>query len=174
YNGACYKMLACDLTNIEKLESLLLKISINQSAPTLLLSEVVLTYINPSSADKLITWSCAFFSNAIFISYEQIYPHDEFGNFMCEHFKSIGSPLKCINKYPTLSSQVQRYCNLGYESSIACSMAHYYIHHIKDSEKFRIFKLEQFDEDDEWYLKCSHYFILNAFHGSCVHLEKVF
>jgi hypothetical protein len=28
---------------------------------------------------------------------------------MLEHFKKLGSPLKCIIKYPTLSSQIDRY-----------------------------------------------------------------
>ena len=52
------------------------------------------------------------FHNCILTAYEQINPFDGFGQVMCSHFKKLGSPLKCILKYPTDLDQINRYKNL--------------------------------------------------------------
>lgn len=31
--------------------------------------------------------------------------------FRCQHFKNIGTGLKSVNEYPTVSSQVERFCS---------------------------------------------------------------
>lgn len=49
------------------------------------------------------------FQNCVLAVYEQINPFDGFGQVMCSHFKKLGSPLKCILKYPTEADQKHRY-----------------------------------------------------------------
>ena len=81
----------------------------SETENTLLLSEVVLTYMAVNSCNSLIKWIAETFSNCALAVYEQINPFDGFGKVMLEHFRKLGSPLKCILKYPTLNSQTERY-----------------------------------------------------------------
>ncbi len=76
---------------------------------TFLLSEVVLTYMAVNSCNSVIKWITETFHNCILSVYEQINPFDPFGQVMCSHFKKLGSPLKCILKYPFEVEQIERY-----------------------------------------------------------------
>ena len=78
---------------------------------TYMLSEVVLTYMAVNSCNSVIKWITETFSNCILNVYEQINPFDGFGQVMCAHFKKLGSPLKCIAKYPYETNQIERYKN---------------------------------------------------------------
>ena len=69
-------------------------ISIDLSAPTMLLSEVVLPYMGPRVSNNLIKWAADTFTDSFFVSYEQLNPDDAFGHVMIRHFNSLGSPLK--------------------------------------------------------------------------------
>ena len=37
----------------------------------------------------------------------------------CDHFRKLGSPLRCIESYPSIRSQVERYCHLVSRGSAA-------------------------------------------------------
>ncbi len=76
---------------------------------TFLLSEVVLTYMAVNSCNSVIRWITETFQNCLLCVYEQINPFDSFGQIMCSHFKKLGSPLKCIQKYPYETDQIERY-----------------------------------------------------------------
>lgn len=76
---------------------------------TFLLSEVVLAYMAVNSCNGVINWVSETFQNAILTVYEQINPFDPFGQVMCSHFKKLGSPLKCIVRYPYENDQKERY-----------------------------------------------------------------
>ena len=89
-----------------------------------------------------------------------------------EHFKVLGSPLKAINIFPTLQSQMDRYLQAGYEAVDARDMNSAYLSLLGDSEQQRIEKLELFDEFPEWHLKCAHYTLVLASKGDCSHLHK--
>ena len=62
-----------------------------------------------TSCNSVIKWINEFFTNCALVIYEQINPHDGFGKVMCSHFKRLGSPLKCILKYPSEIDQINRY-----------------------------------------------------------------
>ena len=81
----------------------------NENEPTLLLSEVVLTYMAVNSGNSVLKWISEMFSNCVLAIYEQISPSDPFGQVMISHFKKLGSPLKCIAKYPTEVHQMKRH-----------------------------------------------------------------
>ena len=125
-----FMLIGIDMRNTNLLEVILKTINgFSELENTLLLSEVVLTYMAVNrfsilclntyinifkfilffSCNALIKWIAEIFKNCILAVYEQINPFDGFGQVMLEHFKKLGSPLKCIIKYPTLSSQIDRY-----------------------------------------------------------------
>jgi hypothetical protein len=67
------------------------------------------------------------------------------------------SPLLGITSYPTLSHQSQRYINLGYSKSQTSTLLEYY-HALPTEELSRVEGIEEFDEFEEWVIKCQHYF----------------
>ncbi|XP_046569910.1 LOW QUALITY PROTEIN: tRNA wybutosine-synthesizing protein 4-like [Haliotis rubra] len=158
-----YKMLGVDLTQLNTLEAALRLCQVDFDAPTLLLSEVVLTYMTRRCASAVVKWAAETFSDGAFLIYEQINPNDPFGLFMQKHYKVIGSPLKCINAFPTLQSQVDRFVSLGWNWCEAYDMNQFYKDLVGQKEKVYINSLEPFDEYEEMHLKCSHYFVLCAY-----------
>lgn len=45
---------------------------------------------------------------------------------------------------------------------------------VGEEEREELSTLEQFDEYEEWHLKCSHYILLCSFKGQCIALAKNF
>jgi tRNA wybutosine-synthesizing protein 4 len=159
-----YSAVSCDICDIEALRLCLEKAGVDFTAPTLLVAECVLTYIKATSVNALLAWCAISFSNAIFCTYEQIHPQDTFGRVMKRHFENIRSPLKNVDVYPTEESQRKRYLSAGWDFCKSCDMNTFFSW-LPEKEKQRIRGLEQFDEYEEWHLKCSHYMILCAFKG---------
>ncbi|RNA20898.1 tRNA wybutosine-synthesizing 4 [Brachionus plicatilis] len=103
-------IIGIDLRNTELLEAILKSVSLyDENAPTIFLSEVVMTYMSVKSCNGLLKWISETFSNCFLAVYEQINPFDPFGQVMCSHFAKLGSPLKCILKYPFEYEQKNRY-----------------------------------------------------------------
>ncbi|XP_061177591.1 tRNA wybutosine-synthesizing protein 4-like [Saccostrea echinata] len=157
-----YKLLGVDLTQLNTFEACLNLCGVDWDTPTLLLSECVMTYMTRRCSSAVVKWAGETFSEAVFILYEQINPNDAFGKFMQSHFQLIGSPLKCINAFPTLQAQRDRFLNLGWSRSEAADMNHFYRELVPPSEQQRVESLEPFDEYEEWHLKCNHYMIVSA------------
>jgi len=157
-----YHLLGIDLTQLNTLEAALKMSGVNFEYPTLLFSECVMTYMTRRTSTELAKWAAETFDNAVYAMYEQINPDDAFGLFMQNHFHSIGSPLKCINSFPTLESQIERFEKAGWSWCEALDMNTFYFQCIPLEERQRIDKLEPFDEYEELNLKYSHYFILTA------------
>ena len=187
-----------DMRNTKLLEAFLKAIpEFSESCPTFLLSEVVLTYMAVNSCNGLIQWISEVLQNCVLCAYEQINPFDGFGQVMCSHFKKLGSPLKCILRYPTEKDQITRYkqavsfnflSNLsfvystystnyskGFTNCYTVKASDFYRDIIQDKEKARIEKLELFDEYEAWHLKCTHYTLLSAVKGEfCDRITKNF
>ena len=89
-----------------------------------------------------------------------------------EHFRTLGSPLKAVNTFPTLQSQEERYLRAGYGVVDARDMNSAYQQLLSDSERQRIENMELFDEFPEWHLKCAHYTLVLASKGDCSPLHK--
>lgn len=66
-------------------------------------------FLTKLSCNNLIKWIPETFLNCMIVIYEQVLPNDAFGQVMCAHFKKLGSPLKCIHRYPTRNCQINRY-----------------------------------------------------------------
>ncbi|XP_067843944.1 tRNA wybutosine-synthesizing protein 4 isoform X2 [Heptranchias perlo] len=164
-SGMDYKLLGIDLTEIVELDNLLMETGLNPACPTLLLSEVVLTYMKVKSSSAVIHWAANRFSSAVFVVYEQIRPDDPFGQVMQRHFTRLNSTLHALVQFPRKEAQRKRFLNKGWEECHCIDMNEFYVGFIPEQEKQRIEMLEPFDEYEEWHLKCSHYLILSASKG---------
>ncbi|XP_036300195.1 tRNA wybutosine-synthesizing protein 4 [Pipistrellus kuhlii] len=160
-----YHILGLDLRQLERLDRALTAAGLGEAAPTLLLAEAVLTYLEPDNAAALITWAAQRFPNALFVIYEQMRPHDTFGLFMQQHFQQLNSPLHGLDRFPDVESQQHRFLQAGWAACRAMDMNEFYRCFLPAEERRRVENLEPFDEFEEWHLKCAHYFILAASKG---------
>jgi hypothetical protein len=79
-----------DLCDLETVAKRLEIAGVQRDRPTFVLSECVLTYVNPPESAAIIHWASTFFKHAVFVTYEQVYPNDSFGLFMQKHFDHLG------------------------------------------------------------------------------------
>ncbi|XP_033899386.3 tRNA wybutosine-synthesizing protein 4 [Acipenser ruthenus] len=168
-SSADYRLVGVDLKALGGLESALREAGLQTSAPTLLLSEVVLTYMDNTRSEALIQWASALFPSSVFVMYEQLRPHDPFGRVMQQHFLQLNSTLHALSRYPDKQTQRQRFLDRGWEECVCLDMNHFYFEFLSEEERSRVERLEPFDEYEEWHLKCSHYFILAASKGELKH-----
>ncbi|XP_015274463.1 PREDICTED: tRNA wybutosine-synthesizing protein 4 [Gekko japonicus] len=165
FAGEDYRLLGVDLAELPELEEALHCAGLDPQAPTLLLAEVALTYMEVERSDALIQWAARHFSQAWFVLYEQIHPGDPFGHVMQNHFRQCNAQLCSLAQYPDLKAQRMRFMQEGWAECHAMDMKEFYDRFVSEDERRRIQALEPFDEFEEWHLKCSHYFILVASKG---------
>jgi hypothetical protein len=83
----------------------------------------------------LIRWAADSFSGGtLFATYEQILPHDPFGQTMMQHLQNRGCSLRGLLKYPDIPSQKARFLALGYTRHAAFDMNHIYRHFLARTE----------------------------------------
>ncbi|KAI5936758.1 tRNA wybutosine-synthesizing protein 4 [Manis javanica] len=169
-----YRILGLDLRQLQRLDQALAAAGLDPAAPTLLLAEAVLTYLEADNAAALIAWTAQRFPNALFVIYEQMRPHDAFGQFMQQHFRQLNSPLHGLDRFPDVEAQQHRFLRAGWTACSALDMNEFYRRFLPEEECRRVENLEPFDEFEEWHLKCSHYFILAASRGSAFSQTLVF
>ncbi|XP_061648854.1 tRNA wybutosine-synthesizing protein 4 isoform X2 [Phyllopteryx taeniolatus] len=161
-----YVLLGVDVRHDSNVEEALGIAGLDTTAPTLILSEVVLTYMKTQRSDDIISWAARFLPQSLFVMYEQIHPQDPFGHIMQEHFLKLNSALHGLRQYPDTDAQRQRFLDKGWEKCVCLDMNEFFLRLIPDDERHRVERLEPFDEYEEWHQKCSHYFILTASRGS--------
>ena len=164
-----WHMLGQDLRDTKSLLSQLRTIpGIDQFAPTLFISEVVLTYMRPSHSSRLLRWAALNFPHLAFLVYEQVYTRDPFGLVMMQHYRTIGSPLHTAAEFETPREQESRFLRLGYQHARSVDMNTVFYSYTADvdAELSRLLSLEQFDEFEEWHQKCNHYTVLLAGRGA--------
>lgn len=67
-----YSLIGVDMRDSLTLNTLLQSVKVVESKPTLLISEVVLTYMGRSSCNRVIQWILDFFPECILSTYEQV------------------------------------------------------------------------------------------------------
>ncbi|XP_047111096.1 tRNA wybutosine-synthesizing protein 4-like isoform X1 [Schistocerca piceifrons] len=160
-----YHLVGGDLRCQNDIESVLSSAGISWAAPTLLLAECSITYMDESSSTKLIEWTSTKFPHATFVTFEQICPDDGFGHVMKHHFESLGSPLLSLNKYPDFDLQIRRYKEHGW-SACASMSAYEALKLLTEEGKVNnVVRLEPFDEFESWHLMCCHYTLTIASQG---------
>ncbi|CAI5670702.1 tRNA wybutosine-synthesizing protein 4 isoform X1 [Oreochromis niloticus] len=161
-----YRLLGVDVREESKVEEALGVAGLDWAAPTLILSEVVLTYMETQWSDAIIGWAAKLLPQSLFVMYEQIHPHDPFGRIMQEHFQKLNSTLHALRQYPDTAAQRHRFLDKGWEECVCLDMNNFFFGLVPEEERCRLESLEPFDEYEEWHQKCSHYFILTASRGS--------
>ncbi|CCX32474.1 Similar to Leucine carboxyl methyltransferase 2; acc. no. Q5BH52 [Pyronema omphalodes CBS 100304] len=172
YQSNEYIALGCDLRDLDTLQRLFEKHGLVDHA-VFFTAEVSLTYMAKDSVDALIAWAASL-PDARFSILEQIMPdgpHHPFARTMLKHFNALNTPLKSISAYPRLEDQVKRYSSRGWKSVDACDLLAFWSNRIPQSEKERIDAIpgEPFDEFEEFFIFCQHYFILCAHNISNPH-----
>ncbi|XP_012731788.2 tRNA wybutosine-synthesizing protein 4 [Fundulus heteroclitus] len=160
-----YRLLGVDVREEPRVEEALSAAGLDWAAPTLILSEVVLTYMETQWSDAVIRWAAKLLPASVFVMYEQIHPDDPFGRVMQDHFLKLNSGLRALRQYPDLSAQRRRFLDKGWERCVCLDMNDFYLGLLPQEERDRVESLEPFDEHEEWHEKCSHYFILTASRG---------
>ena len=74
-----FHLLTADLRDVAAVQATLTAAGIDFSLPTLFLSECVLVYLEPEDSCAIIAWAARSFARSTFVTYEQIRPHDAFG-----------------------------------------------------------------------------------------------
>lgn len=103
-----YNLLTADLRDIAACQAALAAAGINFSVPTLFLSECVLIYLEPEESCAIIAWTAKAFERAVFVTYEQIRPHDAFGQVMARNLEERGYSLRGLHAFPDIQSQTAR------------------------------------------------------------------
>ncbi|KAM3861873.1 LOW QUALITY PROTEIN: tRNA wybutosine-synthesizing protein 4 [Diretmus argenteus] len=161
-----YLLLGVDIREESQVKEALDGTGLDWAAPTLLLSEVVLTYMETQWSDAVIGWAAKLLPQSLFVMYEQINPNDPFGQVMQAHFMKLNSTLHALRQYPDTAAQRHRFLDKGWEQCVCLDMNNFYLGLIPEEERRRVECLEPFDEYEEWHQKCTHYFILTASRGS--------
>ncbi|XP_056611537.1 tRNA wybutosine-synthesizing protein 4 [Triplophysa dalaica] len=161
-----YNLLGVDLRKEQELEATLSGAGLQWDIPTLVLSEVVLTYMETQWSDAVIGWAARLLPQSVFVMYEQIHPDDPFGRVMQNHFLKLNSTIHALKQYPDSFAQTQRFIQKGWDKCICLNMNEFYFDLLPEDERQKVEGLEPFDEYEEWHQKCSHYFILTASKGS--------
>lgn len=161
-HGPVYHLLTADLRDVSSLQSALTAAGIQPSRPTLLLSECVLVYLEPEESCAIIAWAARAFSRSVFVTYEQIRPHDAFGQVMARNLEERGYSLRGLAAFPDMPAQTARYRELGYATCTVCDMNDVYYRLLPRAEVARVERLELFDEVEEWHLMSAHYCVAVA------------
>ena len=168
-NLSCYKfdegnfcLIGCNMTDTDSLENKLNKLGFDFDKLTIILTECSTTYVDVSLSLQLLRWLTLKTSNFVFVDYEQIRPFDHFGQIMKNHFSNRGSPLKCIDNYPTTCHHFDRFMSLGWTECLIQTIDQIVKTFLGVSERDRIRTIvdDPFDETEELQLKCSHYILI--------------
>ncbi|KAF1325786.1 Leucine carboxyl methyltransferase, partial [Globisporangium splendens] len=134
-NAPGYHLLPCDLRDINATKQKLEAAGIDQSAPTLFISECVLIYMDAQYSTQLIAWSAEFFEDVSYVLYEQILPDDAFGRVMMANIKARGCDLISIRDFPTLEAQIERFRVHHFEAVQAWDMNQIYYKYLDAAER---------------------------------------
>ncbi|GFR41708.1 hypothetical protein Agub_g2458 [Astrephomene gubernaculifera] len=154
-----YCLLPVDLREEGALAGAAGRAGLDWSAPTLVLSECVLVYMEPGHSDMVVRWAAGAFPNAVMAIYEQIRPDDAFGRQMISNLELRGCPLRGLHATPTLQSHCQRLLRNGWGWADARDMDELYRRFLAAGERARVERLELFDELEEWHMIQEHYCI---------------
>lgn len=120
-------------------------------------------YVEPESSAQVMSTISRLFPTSFLVTYEQINPHDAFGQQMVRNLKSRGCALVGLEAHPDLESQERRFAQNGFPKVETRDMKTVYYEVLSPRERARVEKLELFDEFEEFFLIMQHYaFTLGA------------
>ena len=159
-------MLAVDLRKSEDVIGGLIEIGLDVSAPTLIITECVLVYIEKEFSERLCSAFSTHLTDAVWVTYDMINPNDAFGKVMQSNLRAAAFSVPGFTDYPSLQAQERRFKgDTGWAESKSISMLSAYNKLISSAEKQRIAGIEIFDEVEEWELLMAHYCLTLAVVG---------
>nr|WOE55315.1 PhF00078.1 [Neoporphyra haitanensis] len=128
------------------------------AAPTLLLTELVLVYMDAADSARLLAAVAGAATGCLaVVNFEQIRPDDPFGMQMVTNIAHRGSPLRGLAAVPDLRAQVHRFRTAGWTTVAAVDMRTFYYRYLTPARRAHIESLELLDEVEEWHLLLEHY-----------------
>lgn len=167
FHSDSYHIHPVDLRSLPKSSSNTL-LGVDNTLPTLLISECCLVYLSPTDATDVLSY----FTNTLFpprssstsatplglILYEPIRPHDRFGETMVSNLAARGIHLQTLHRYASLALQRKRLQDSGFDNGQgAADVDFIWEQWVSEEEKERVAGLEMLDEIEEWKLLASHY-----------------
>uniref|UniRef100_A0A0N5CHP1 Leucine carboxyl methyltransferase 1 n=1 Tax=Strongyloides papillosus TaxID=174720 RepID=A0A0N5CHP1_STREA len=168
-----YKLCGADLRQHDEFMSKLEKVKLNKGAPTLVIAECVLVYMNPEKSEGLLKCLSEYFSVVSFINYEQVCLNDTFGEVMINNLNQRGITLDGLSLCNSVEDQIGRFKKGGFEKVSLWKMSDVYSKYLPENERKRIESLEMLDESELLVQLLEHYCIVYA--SKCdSQLEKEF
>ncbi|KAI7860527.1 leucine carboxyl methyltransferase 2-like protein [Circinella umbellata] len=158
-----YFLLGGDLREWSEIVQRLVHYGFDSTAPTLVISECVLIYLEPEHSNMILNWMTQELTDCMFVLYEQIRPTDSFGKVMIRNLQSRRIELKGIHAYPELEDQETRFTRLGWDGAKAVDTNTIHDQYLDRSDISRMARLEILDELEEWHLLAGHYCVAWAY-----------
>ncbi|GAB0494641.1 hypothetical protein MMPV_005937 [Pyropia vietnamensis] len=156
-----YALLGGDLRDASRLVARLSAgagVGWNWAAPTLLLTELVLVYMDAADSARLLAALAGAATGCLaVVNLEHIRPNDRFGAQMVTNIAQRGSPLRGLVAVPDLHAQVCRFRTAGWSAVVAVDMRTFYYQYLPPARRAHIESLELLDEVEEWHLLLEHY-----------------
>ncbi|KAK8106829.1 tRNA methyltransferase ppm2 [Apiospora kogelbergensis] len=161
-----YVQIGCDLRQLKRVEDALSQVITIQECEFIFIAEVSITYMETEAADSVIQWASTL-GHAEFCLLEQILPDGAdhpFAEMMVRHFNKLKTPIKSVDRYPTLRAQQERFNRLGWVHADAHSLwsAWSSDRYLSTEERMKLNDIEPFDEWEEMAIFTSHYCIVSA------------
>lgn len=136
--------------------------NLDPNVPTLILSEMCLVYMQPSTVQGIISTFITHYlkltTPASLVLYEPILPQDAFGRTMISNLQTRNIHLPTLTSYPELGDQRARLIAYGLKDSAKAADTNFiWKTWISEDEKERVASLEMLDELEELELLLKHY-----------------
>ncbi len=161
-----YALVPADLRNLESVKGALSRAGLDSGAPTLVLMECVMAYLDAEATRRLLRHLTESFDSCGVLIYDMIGPDDPFGKQLILNVESRGCPLPGIRSFPTAASHAALLRESGFAVGGIHDMLAIYNQYVDQAERKRTEKLEFLDELEEWHLIMSHYCLSYGFKGS--------
>ena len=156
-----YCLFPCDLRDAVALREGLAAEGFDDAAPTLVLCECVLSYLDPVAGDALLEWAARLPQGAV-AAYEAVGMEDAFGQQMAQHLADRGCAMRGAAAGATLAAHEKRCEAAGFEHAQAVDMYTLYTcsPSLDRAEIARAARIEPLDEIEEWRMLMQHYCFL--------------
>lgn len=146
-----YFLFNCDVSNVSKIHEKLSMIpNFDYSAPTIVIAEALLVYLNKESSYTLLKNLTSLFNNLIMLVYDIIGVKEDFGKIIINLLSEKGIQPIRYEGVSDVSSQIERLYNTGFKQVEFYNMLDYYNKFIDPEEIKRIESLEHVDNLEKW------------------------
>lgn len=161
-----YHLIGADLRQIREFEGKLETTGLDMSAPTIVIAECVLVYMDDQHSHELMETLAKLFETIAFVNYEQVNMVDTFSKVMLDNLNNRGILLPGMAACKTLQTQRQRFINAGFPMVNGWTINEIYTKFLPSEEIQRVEKIEPLDERELLTQLLEHYCLIYAFKDS--------